>query len=89
MVLVTEARQGVSSFAVRVRDLSISGAKLEAKIPPPIGTDVHLLHETLEIRCRVTWIDGDYFGVEFHFPLDPSEIPAGILAGAQFPNTPA
>ncbi|MBY0583759.1 MAG: PilZ domain-containing protein [Sphingomonas sp.] len=84
---VTHARLGTESFEVRVRDLSIEGARLEAPNPPPVGTDVHLVYDDLESRCRVTWIDNRVFGVEFHFPLDPSEVPATFLAAAK--RTPA
>ncbi len=88
VLLMTQARHGAKSFDVRVRDLSINGARLETDNPPPAGIDVHLVHENLESRCRVTWVDGNHFGVEFHFPLDPSEIPAGMLAGAKSPTIP-
>lgn len=63
-------------------DLSINGARLEASEPPSIGVDIYLMHDDLESRCRVTWVNGHNFGVEFHFPLEPDEIPASLLAGA-------
>lgn len=85
--LMTQARSKDAWFDVRVLDLSVSGARLEAVSPPPLGSDIHLVHEELESRCRVTWIDENYFGVEFHFPLDPDEIPASMLAGAIRPTT--
>lgn len=86
---MTQARRKDIWFEVRVLDLSINGARLEASEPPLVGVDIHLVHEDLESRCRVTWVDGRYFGVEFHFPLDPAEIPASLLAGAIRPTTAA
>ena len=86
--LKTQARSDDVWFDVRVLDLSINGARLESVDPPSIGVDIHLVHDDLEVRCRVTWIDGHKFGVEFHFPLDPVEVPASMLAGAVLPATP-
>ena len=79
--LLTHARLGSAFFDIRVRNLSVEGARLEAENPPPVGTDVHLVHQSLESRCRVTWVEGNHFGVEFHFPIDAADIPADMLAG--------
>lgn len=84
--LITKARNNDAWFDVKVMDLSVNGARLQAEAPPPVGADIHLIHDDLEPRCRVTWVDENHFGVEFHFPLDPSEVPAGILAGAVSPT---
>ena len=85
--LLTKARWSDAWFDVRIIDLSVNGARLQAADPPPVGVDIHLLHEDVEARCRVTWIDDDHMGVEFHFPLEPSEIPAGMLDGAKIQIT--
>lgn len=84
--VMTQARNENIWFEVRVLDLSINGARLETSDPPPIGGDIHLIHGGVESRCRVTWIHGNCFGVEFHFPLDPAEIPTCMLAGAIRPT---
>lgn len=65
---------------VRIRDMSIQGALVESESPPALGRDVHLVREGLDAACRVTWLDGGRFGVEFHVPLTPEALFAQVGA---------
>lgn len=56
---------------VRLRDLSRSGALVEAKNAPPVGSRVQLVRGNTTVGARVAWIDKTWFGVEFDDFLQP------------------
>jgi hypothetical protein len=55
---------------VRLRDLSRSGALVEATNAPPVGSTVQLVRGSMTVEARVAWIDTTWFGVEFNEPLE-------------------
>ncbi len=54
---------------VRIRDLSIKGALLEAPDPPPLGEEVTLSCGDTALRGKVAWHDEVLVGIEFTQPL--------------------
>ena len=54
---------------VRIRDLSIKGALLEAVDPPPVGEEIMLSCGDTSLRGKVAWHDEVLVGVEFIQPL--------------------
>jgi hypothetical protein len=57
---------------VRIRDISIKGALLEAADPPPLGEDVTLSCGDTSLRGMVAWHDEVLVGIEFTQPLTGS-----------------
>lgn len=54
---------------VRLRDLSRTGALVEATNAPPVGSTVRLVRGSTTVEARVAWTDSTWFGVEFTEPL--------------------
>lgn len=65
----------------RIRDISRTGALLEAETPPAVGTAVEVSCGDSKVAARVVWSDGPRFGVEFDAPLPP-----GFLDDQLLPN---
>jgi hypothetical protein len=57
---------------VRIRDISIKGALLEAADPPPLGEKVILSCGDTSLKGKVAWHDEVLVGVEFTEPLTGS-----------------
>jgi hypothetical protein len=55
---------------VRIRDLSRSGALVEATASPPVGSIVRLVRGRATLEARVAWSDSTWFGVEFSQRLE-------------------
>ena len=60
---------GNSSCAVRIRDLSASGARIEGKTLPSNGTATCLRRGALETSGTVVWRVGKECGIRFDVPL--------------------
>jgi hypothetical protein len=56
--------------AVRVRNMSVSGALIDGAKLPPRGASVRLIRGQLEACGEVAWEDGDYRGLRFSSPVD-------------------
>jgi len=57
---------------VRIRDISITGALLEAEYPPPMGARITLTCGDSSLKGKVAWSDEVLLGVEFTEPLTGS-----------------
>ncbi len=60
---------GSGPVAARIRDISRTGALLEAEFAPRDGDTLELTCGTTNIQARVAWADRGWFGVEFFTPL--------------------
>ena len=73
------------SAAVRLRNISSSGALVEFEVPLPVGAEPLLeLGAAGSIFATVTWVVGDQAGLRFHEPFDLAR-----LADARPQVTPA
>jgi len=63
-IACTGGQQGV-----RIRDISIKGALLEAANPPSLGEDITLYCGDTSLKGKVAWHDEVLVGVEFTEPL--------------------
>lgn len=54
---------------VKIRDLSLSGAMLQGRSLPVVGSDLILSRGGFEVFATVIWSRGDTCGVEFDSPL--------------------
>ena len=67
--LLARVDAGSGPFEVRIRDISRSGALLEASVAPDAGAAVRLTCGGTHLDGRVAWSDDGCFGVEFETPL--------------------
>ena len=65
LFLAAMLRSGTEISPVRVRNMSVNGAMIEAPAAPPTGTTVDLLRGPLAARGTVVWSSDSGFGVRF------------------------
>jgi hypothetical protein len=57
-------------YAVRIRDLSSGGARIEGAEFPAVGADVMLKRGEAAVFGKVAWVSGNQAGVAFEEALD-------------------
>jgi hypothetical protein len=67
--LSADVDAGNGPVAVRIRDISRTGALLESDLPPKGGDSVRMTCGSTVAEGRVAWSDRGWFGVEFDSPL--------------------
>jgi hypothetical protein len=66
------------STPVRIRNISRSGALIEAAALPPVGTDVRLTRASLSVAGEIVWVDQHRAGLRFATPTAASDwLPTG------------
>ena len=55
---------------VHLLNVSHSGAKLDADVPPPRGSIVTLIHGELKVGGKVAWVEDNRFGIAFDHAID-------------------
>ena len=60
--------------AVKVRDLSVGGARLEAQRPIAPGRDLILRRGAIELFAQIRWLSGNECGVEFDDAISEAEM---------------
>ena len=58
-----------SESAVRIRDLSRGGARVEGRDLPPVGTDILLKRGAFEAFGTIAWIADTHCGIQFEAEL--------------------
>lgn len=58
----------------RLRNLSRSGALLEADAPPVEGSPVVFERGETVAPAHVAWVSGSRFGIQFDYPIEESEV---------------
>src|SRR5689334_6559710 len=73
-----------SSTPVRVRNMSPSGALVEAAELPPAGTSIRLSRGSLEVIGDIMWVDEHRAGVRFAGPVRVGDwLPQGKRGSGQ------
>lgn len=67
--LAAELDSGAGAMPVHIRDISRSGALVEADTAPEAGDEVRLTCGNNGVDARVAWVDDKYFGLEFSTAL--------------------
>lgn len=75
-------------FAVTLRDISTSGAMVEAARLPGCGVDVLLKRGELEIFSTIMWVQDRRAGLEFETPLGVEEFVTKFARTAWAPRIP-
>ena len=74
---------GGANCAVRVRNLSASGAQIEAAKLPPSGGAVILQRGSLQAECDLVWVADGRGGLKFATPIDLADWIPGASAQDQ------
>jgi hypothetical protein len=74
VLIAAKVRMDSGTVEVRLRNLSRNGALLEADVPPAEGTEVVFERGETIAPARVAWISGSRFGIQFHHPIEESEV---------------
>ena len=61
---------GHGTVEVHLLNISHSGAKLDADVPPARGAAVTLIHGELKVGGRVAWVEDNRFGIAFDRSID-------------------
>lgn len=61
---------GAARSAVRIRNLSASGALVEATGLPPVGTAVRIVRGDLSASGTLAWADAGHAGISFSAEID-------------------
>lgn len=87
--LSAEVHSGSGRFEARIRDISSTGALLEANCSPEAGESVDLTCGESSMHGHVVWAERGWFGVEFEAPLQISRLvdPAGAKLKVSAPRT--
>lgn len=73
-----------SSTPVRVRNMSQSGALVEAAGLPPAGTKIRISRGSLEAIGDIMWVDANKAGLRFASPVRVADwLPVGKRGGGQ------
>ena len=70
MLLSARLITTTSDRAIRIRDLSPGGARVEGTDLPGINSDVLIKRGEFEAFGTIAWLSGGQAGVEFETPLD-------------------
>lgn len=87
--LTATVEPGTGQAAVRIRDISSTGALLESDFVPNGGQTLALTCGVTRLEARVAWADRGWFGVEFASPLEAADIVdiAGTTMQVSAPRT--
>ena len=69
--------------AVKVRDISVGGARLEAQRPIARGRDLILRRGTIELFAQIRWLSGNECGIQFDDALSEVEMLAFLQQPAK------
>lgn len=67
--LTAELDSGAGPRIVHIRDISRSGALVDAEQAPEDGAPVRLTCGDTTVAARVAWVDGKFVGLEFTTPF--------------------
>jgi hypothetical protein len=75
---------GNGSTPVRIRNMSRSGALVEAAVLPISGTSVRLSRGSVSVTGEIMWVDKQKAGVRFDSPTSPNDwLPGGKRGAGQ------
>lgn len=74
VLLAVKLRTPHGAIDARLRNLSMSGALLEAEDAPAKGTQVAFERGETIVPAQVMWVSGSRFGIRFDTPIEESEV---------------
>lgn len=74
VLLSAKLKTAEGEVAARLRDLSQKGALVECAGYLNVGDEVIFTRGSTKVAARVAWTGGGRLGLEFHRPIDASEL---------------
>lgn len=74
VLLAASIESGGTVTAVKLRDLSAQGARIEGEPLPPEGTEVCFRRNELAVPGHIAWVRGRQAGVSFNEELQPQDV---------------
>jgi hypothetical protein len=68
--LTAKMECGHGTIEVHLLNISHSGAKLDADVPPASGEPIVLIHREMRVAGKVAWVEDNRFGLAFDAPID-------------------
>jgi hypothetical protein len=78
VLLSARLQCGVENVAVRLRNISRTGARVESAVLPPVGSIVRFIRGDLAVSARVVWTGRASLGLEFREAINEKELLVGI-----------
>lgn len=70
VLLSATVQAGARAIRVRLREVSHTGARVEAAVLPPVGTPVRFVRGEIDVAARVSWTGRHSFELLFHEAID-------------------
>jgi hypothetical protein len=70
LLLTAQMESDQGTVEVHLLNISHSGAKLDAEVPPARGERVTLIHDDLRVSGTVAWVEEHRFGMAFDASID-------------------
>ncbi|MDB5697456.1 MAG: PilZ protein [Alphaproteobacteria bacterium] len=78
-VLLSATMQcGVDNIPVRLRNISSTGARIEAAVMPPVGSIIRFIRGNLAVSARVIWAGSSNVGLEFREEINERDLLVSI-----------
>ena len=74
VLLAARLETPTGDVEARLRDLSQRGALVECRTPPPAGSEIVFVRNTISVPARVAWTSANRVGLEFAYPIDENEV---------------
>jgi hypothetical protein len=81
VLLAASVKNAFGDHAVKIRDVSSTGALIEAALVPPAGSRLLLSRGTISVMGTVVWTGSGKYGLQFHDSVDPAELLIPVVAG--------
>ena len=81
VLLAASVRNAFGDHPVKIRDVSITGALVEAPLVPPSGSRLLLNKGAISVTGTVVWTGSGKYGLQFHETIDPAELLIPVAAG--------
>lgn len=88
VMLLAKLVTSSTTYDVRIRDVSATGARIEGAVLPPQGGDVILKRGAFSAFGRLIWLNGSDGGVAFDEPLDEADLMETLKGMPERPATP-
>jgi hypothetical protein len=80
-LLAASVRNAFGDHPVKIRDVSSTGALVEAALVPPEGSRLLLNKGPVSVTGTVVWTGSGRYGLQFHETIDPAELLIAVAAG--------
>lgn len=87
VLLSAQVQNAFGEHQVKIRDISCSGARLEAFMIPPVGSRVLFTRGSIAVGATVVWCSDKTYGLAFHERIAETELLINIGRPGNIPPT--